>query len=55
MRGDDIRATSPVSMSASTTTTPRTRPRPAPVPDIYGKLKAAGLIEVRTIEQYYDQ
>ncbi len=34
-----------------TTHSPETR---ACAEDIYGKLKAAGLIEVRTIEQYYD-
>ena len=51
----NTRRISTASMSSSTTTAAPTAPRPGNTrEDIYRKLKAAGLIEVRSIEQFYD-
>ena len=48
-------ATSRASMSLSTTTTPRTRTRTRALSaEFYKRLKSAGLIDVKPVEQFYD-
>jgi methionyl-tRNA synthetase len=54
VHGEHIRATSPASTSPSTTTIRRTPRKRASSPTTSTALKAAGLIEVRAIEQFYD-
>jgi methionyl-tRNA synthetase len=50
----NTRATSPASTSPSTTTTRPIRRNADCANDIYASCAPAGLIETRTIEQYYD-